>query len=55
MNSKKIIKLYFIELCEDLILLKIASFHKYIGSLVNKSPSAVKYNTKKEDKKRRGA
>ena len=41
------IKAYFVELRNDLILLGIAIFDKYIGSLANKLINAVKYNTKK--------
>jgi len=42
MNGKANEKECFVELHDDLILLKITRFHKYVGSLVNKSPSAVK-------------
>jgi len=45
--TKQTIKGYFVELRDDLILLKIASFYKYVDSLVSKSLSAVKHNTKK--------
>jgi len=31
--AKQIIKEYFVELCDDLILLEITSFRKYVGSL----------------------
>ena len=40
------------KLCDDLILLKITNFHKYVGSWQTKWPSAVKLRQAK-DKKRR--
>jgi len=51
--AKQIIKVHFIELCDDLILLGIASSHEYVGSLVSKSLSAVKHNTKKREVQKR--
>ena len=35
MEKQKWIKVCFAELCNDFILLKIANFHKYVGSLAN--------------------
>jgi len=42
--TKQVIKVYFVELHDDLILLEIISFHKQVSSLVNKSSSAIKHN-----------
>ena len=48
--AKQMKKERFVELRDDLILLGIVSAHKYVGSLVTKSPSAVKHNTHKKKK-----
>jgi len=37
----------FAELCDDLILLKIVNFHKYIGRLVNKIAKCGQTETSK--------
>ena len=50
--AKQTKKECFVELHDDLILLGIASTHKYVGSLANKSPSAVKHNTHKKRTKK---
>jgi len=43
---KQIIKVHFVKLRDDIISLGNAGFYKYVGSLVNKFPGAVKIRLK---------
>ena len=46
-TTKSIVNVYSIELCDDLILLEIVSFHGDIGSLVNIIAKSSLNKTKK--------
>jgi len=51
MAKQKWIEVCFVELREDLILLEIANFHKYIGSLTNEITKCTQIRTRERQKR----